>query len=186
MGEGRQAESRQQAAEGTGCEGCKGLRAGPGPAAAGKKECHWSFSVYLSYTPWMLWLLETQAPRTLQAGDCTPQASSAFSREGRPTDAAACNGRGDPPASRWPGKERVSRTAPTSHPTAPHFSPTSYHDLAPCCPYQHEVLVPLQLLHSPGQTLALFLAGLILQASKLLVALLFPTGFVLDLAQGDH
>lgn len=30
-------------------------------------------------------------------------------KEGLPTVAAACNGRGDPPAARWPGKERVKR-----------------------------------------------------------------------------
>lgn len=52
--------------------------------------------------------------------------------------------------------------------------------------YQHEVLVSLQLLQALGQPLSLLLSGLILQAPQLLVPLLFPGGFALDLAHGDH
>lgn len=48
--------------------------------------------------------------------------------------------------------------------------------------YQHEILIPLQLLQALGQPLPLLLPGLILQAPELLVPLLFPGGFALDLA----
>ena len=106
-------------------------------------------------------------------------------KEELPTVAAACNGRGDPLAARWPGKERVKRhqaraeSPPLSTALLPEKSPFS-------SSYQHEVLVSLQLLQALGQPLSLLLSGLILQAPQLLVPLLFPGGFALDLAQGDH
>lgn len=85
------------------------------------------------------------------------------------------------------GLGRRASAALATEPPRPHLPlPTSYHTSFPAVPYQHEVLVPLQLLHSPGQPLPLLLPGLILQASEFLVALFFPNGFVLDLAQGDH
>lgn len=149
-------------------------------------ECHLSFCVnYLLEAPWMVRLLDAWVLGTPQPGRCTPRTTSPSPREARPTGAAACNGRGDPLASGWPGKESVSRTGHRAAPPPPSLT-HSYHTSLPAVPYQHEVLVPLQLLHSPGQPLPLLLPGLILQASEFLVALFFPNGFVLDLAQGDH
>lgn len=85
----------------------------------------------------------------------------------------------------WEGEgqpHRGTRAAPTPY----GFTHTSYQVPASPVPYQHEVLVPLQFLHSPGQALPFLLPGLILQAPELLIALLLPSGFVLDLAQGNH
>lgn len=159
------------------------------PRAFGARACggrSFGGKFYLSQILWKVQLLETRDLGTLQAGSRTPQTSSPFPREARLTGAAACNGRGDPPASRWPGKERVSRTGARGPPPPPMALLTpATRSLLPC-PYQHEVLVPLQLLHSPGQPLPFLLPGLILQAPELLIALLLPSGFVLDLAQGNH
>lgn len=58
--------------------------------------------------------------------------------------------------------------------------------MASAFPYQHEVLIPLQMLQALGQPQSLLLPGLLLQTSELLTPLLFPGGFVLYLAQGDY
>lgn len=125
--------------------------------------------------------------RIREAWGWTPQSSPyPVGREELPTVAAACNGRGDPPAARWPGKERVKRHLARAKPSLlfPHlYLPTSKPGaLVSSDSYQHEVLVPLQLLHSPGQPLPLLLPGRILQTPEFLVPLLFSGGFALDLA----
>lgn len=121
----------------------------------------------------------------LPAGGWAAQTPPYPGGEGLPTVAAACNGRGDPPAARWPGKERVQhRLAGQSLPPSLHTS--TPHQPSLRLPYQQEVLVPLQLLQALGQPQPLLLPGLFLQAPELLVPFLFPGGFALHLAQGDH
>lgn len=64
-------------------------------------------------------LLEVKVLKTLKAWGWTQQISPyPVEKEELLTVAAACNGRGDPPAARWPGKERVKRhLAQTESPT---------------------------------------------------------------------
>lgn len=73
--------------------------------------CPFLHGPYLLWTPWgWVLLLEVQAVKTLGPRGWTLQTSPyPAGKEKLPTVAAACNGRGDPPAARWPGKERVKR-----------------------------------------------------------------------------
>lgn len=75
---------------------------------------------YLLWTPWRVLLLEVKVLKTLKAWGLTQQISPyPVRKEELPTVAAACNGRGDPPAARWPGKERVKRHLAQAKPPAP-------------------------------------------------------------------
>lgn len=80
---------------------------------------------YLSWPAWWrMPLLEGQVLKTLGAWGWTPQTSpSPLGKEELPRVAAACNGRGDPPAARWPGKERVKRHLTQAEPPPPLSTP---------------------------------------------------------------
>lgn len=87
------------------------LRARRGEIPKVPRICAFLRGPYLLWTPWWwVLLLEVQVLKTLGPGGWTPQTSPyPAGKEKLPTVAAACNGRGDPPAARWPGKERVKR-----------------------------------------------------------------------------
>lgn len=79
------------------------------------------------YHLWSSWgrvlLLEVQMLKTLSAWSWAARTSPYTGKEELPRVAAACNGRGDPPAARWPGKERIKRhLAGQSLPSSSHVA----------------------------------------------------------------
>lgn len=68
-------------------------------------------------------LLEIQVLKTPPAFGWTAQTSPYPGKDELPTAAAAYNGRGDPPAARWPGKERVKCHLARAEPPHTLFTP---------------------------------------------------------------
>lgn len=80
---------------------------------------------YLLWTPWWWVLPEAQLLKTLGPWGWTPQTFPyPGGKEELPIVAAAYNGRGDPPAARWPGKERVKCHLARAEPPLPNEAST--------------------------------------------------------------